>query len=575
MRSKSAQRSELRSRSGLVKVLAAAIVGLAFAASSGVATANVSLKNGNFFMTYTDVFYPGGFEPRIERVYNSKTPYKGVFGYGWGNEYEMYLTVSADGSVVVHEYGGGAENRFSPVAFKADELDKAVETIGAAAQKAGVAGTATQLTEYKRKLKTDATFRNDEWEKFRAQGKLQPRQLASGTQLQSNRFSYQYITKTADGYVRAYDTGKMERFDNTGRLTRIADKNANFIDFTYGKDGKLQKLVDNFNRKMFFTFNAQGLLEKIEGENGRKAMYKYNGAQELVESVDVDGNKFAFKYDAEKRHNMVEIGYSDKTTMAMTYYSRDKFENIKSVKDRDGTLTEYTYEFDAKDKGHYTVGVNVKSVEGKLVSRGGYEYFLKNKADGEEWTYKLTTTLDGDRTETVYNECCGLPLIIKHGTEETSFEYDSRGHVTKKTTPTEVTELKYDPKAGKVSYVARYSKANKKDQSWSQFKYDDKGNLVFAKNSENKGVQLVYDQNGRIKSMVDQNRSRIDFKYNENSKPVEISDPSLGAITVSYTNSGEIKKVESSAGRKIALQVTSAFQNLLDIIRPAGVSLSF
>lgn len=75
--------------------------------------------------------------------------------------------------------------------------------------------------------------------------------------------------------------------------------------------------------------------------------------------------------------------------------------------------------------------------------------------------------------------------------------------------------------------------------------------------------------------MVDQDRHRLDFKYNDQSKPIEITDPQLGSITVSYTNSGEIKKVDSSAGRKIAVQVTTSFQNLLDIIRPAGVSLSF
>jgi hypothetical protein len=44
---------------------------------------------------------------------------------------------------------------------------------------------------------------------------------------------------------------------------------------------------------------------------------------------------------------------------------------------------------------------------------------------------------------------------------------------------------------------------------------------------------------------------------------------------VTYGNSGEIKKVDSPAGRKIAMQVSSAFQNLLEIVRPAGVSLSF
>jgi YD repeat-containing protein len=332
---------------------------------------------------------------------------------------------------------------------------------------------------------------------------------------------------------------------------------------------------------MFFTFNAQGLLERIDGENGKKAEYKYNGLSELVESKDVDGNGYTFAYgdarkgDSGRRHNMVQITYSDKSSMDVEYYGRDKQESVKLVKDRDGTKTGYAYDIDPSDKGHYSVAVNVKGADNKDISSSKYEYFMKRKADGEEWTYKMATVLDGDKTETTYNECCGLPLLIKHGGEETAFEYDVKGHVTKKTTPTDVTELAYDPKASKVAKVVRYSKLDKKQTSWSQFQYDDKANLVFAKNSEGKGVKLFYDTNGRIRSLVDQNRRRIDFKYNENSKPVEITDPSLGTITVSYTNSGEIKKVESSAGRKIALQVTSAFQNLLDIIRPAGVSLSF
>jgi YD repeat-containing protein len=343
----------------------------------------------------------------------------------------------------------------------------------------------------------------------------------------------------------------------------------------------MAKLVDNFNRKMFFTFNSQGFLESIEGENSKKAEFKYNGMGELVQSKDVDGNSYTYGYgDAKKgdgghRHNMTEVGYSDKTSMQVEYFGRNKQESVKMVKDRDGTQTGYAYETDSSDRGHYWVAVNVKATDGKEISSSKYEYNIKHKADGEEWTYKLTTVLDGDRTETTYNECCGLPLLIKHGGEETAFVYDVKGHVTKKTTPSEVTELTYDPKVSKVSKVVRYSKLNKKQTSWSMFSYDGKGNLVVAKNSEAKGVQLFYDANGRIRSLVDQSHRRIDFKYNENSKPVEITDPALGTITVSYTNSGEIKKVESTAGRKIALQVTSAFQNLLDIIRPAGVSLSF
>ncbi len=539
------------------------------------AAANVSLKNGNFFMGYTDIVYPGGFEPKMERVYNSKTSYRGIYGWGWGTEYEAYLTVSADGSVVVHEFGGGAENRFVPSGFSKADLEKAVEMIVGAAQKAELVGKGEQLERYRSKLRTDASYRNQEWENFRSKGKLQPRTLPVGTQLQSNRFSYQYITKVQDGYIRMFDNGRIEKFSNDGRLMKISDRNNNFIDLAYGKDGHLQKVVDNFNRKMFFKFNNQGLLESIDGENGKHAEFKYNGLKELVMSKDVDGNVYKFKYSSDQRHNMIEIAYVDNTTMQMTFYGRDLNESIKTVKDRDGTITEYKYEFDKVDKGHYSVGVDVRGSDKKLLSSSKYEYYMRIKPDGEEWMYRMITTLDGDRTETTYNEQAGLPSEIKRGTEVTKFEYDARGHVTRKETPTEITQLSYDQKVFKVNRVARTSKSSPTDTYWSEFQYDDKGNLVFAKNSESKGVKLFYDQNGRIRSLLDNAKRRIDFKYNENSKPVEITDPTLGSITVSYTNSGEIKKVESTAGRKIALQVTTAFQNLLDIIRPAGVNIGF
>jgi YD repeat-containing protein len=148
-------------------------------------------------------------------------------------------------------------------------------------------------------------------------------------------------------------------------------------------------------------------------------------------------------------------------------------------------------------------------------------------------------------------------------------------HVVEKSSPQELTELQYDSAVDKVSYVKKTSRSNPQTTSWSKFVYDAKGNLVSAKNSEGKGTKLVYDSEGRIRALADEGGHQVSFKYDENSKPVEISDPKLGTITVSYTNSGEIKKVESTAGKEVAARVTQEFQELLDIIRPAGVTLSF
>ena len=66
----------------------------------------------------------------------------------------------------------------------------------------------------------------------------------------------------------------------------------------------------------------------------------------------------------------------------------------------------------------------------------------------------------------------------------------------------------------------------------------------------------------------------LSFKYNSLGKPVEIAMEKVGKIHVAYDNYGEIKKVESKAGHKMALQVTQAFQSLLSIVKPAGVNLN-
>jgi len=357
-------------------------------------------------------------------------------------------------------------------------------------------------------------------------------------------------------------------------MVKIKDKNGNHNDLKY-KQGKMVGIQDNFNRKMTLAYNKRnGLLERVTGVNGQTASYRYDAKGRLVYSKDAEGNAYRFAYD--NRHNMTKITYSDKTSMDIKYHGRKLFENVASVKERTGDRTTYGYSYDKKDNGHFKITVKEFNKKKKLISKNSYEYFMRIKETGEEWTYKLITDFNGDRTETVYTKCCGTPLTIKRNGRETAFKYDKKGRVVEKSTPIELTKLNYDQKAGKVKRVTKYSKINKKSKpTWSSFKYDGKGNLVLAKNSRKQGVRLFYDRHGRIKSMIDQNKRRINFKYNENSKPIEISDPKLGAIKVSYTNSGQVAKVQSSAGRRVALEVTTAFQNLLDIIRPAGVTLSF
>jgi YD repeat-containing protein len=198
---------------------------------------------------------------------------------------------------------------------------------------------------------------------------------------------------------------------------------------------------------------------------------------------------------------------------------------------------------------------------------------MKKRPDGSQYTYRIVTEVNGLKTETIYSECCSLPLKITRGDDVTTFEYNDKGLLTKKTsTRGEYVELKYHPKFNKITRVVN-------DKGWTNFEYDKRGNLSKAVNSDNKAVMLFYDREGRIDRMIDQDlktkdRRTLDFKYNSLGKPVEIAMDKVGKINVAYDNYGEIKKVESEAGHKMALKVTQAFHSLLAIVKPAGVNLN-
>src|SRR5688572_20717390 len=129
------------------------MLGLNFQAFSGV-----NLKNGNFYISYTDIVVPGGGNKlEITRTYNSKATAVGWFGFGWGSEYETYLEVAADGAVIVHENGSGAETRFLPNT-PIDAKTASLKIIDAMKKKTGL--TDKVAKDLQAKLEKDAELRN-------------------------------------------------------------------------------------------------------------------------------------------------------------------------------------------------------------------------------------------------------------------------------------------------------------------------------------------------------------------------------------------------------------------------------
>jgi len=538
---------------------------LGIALLAAPAGANVSLKNGNFFVGYTDAVAPGGLEMKVERVYNSKTDYRGLFGNGWGFEYGVFVTVRDDGAIVVHEYGGGADNVFAP-AVPLRSLSDIEDQIMAAADKTGRFSSDSEREAYR---KTLDEHHADEWTKLQAAGVLSAPHLPVGTTYQSRHFSLQSITRTEAGYVRRVDSGRTETYDLDGHLRMVSDANNNSVTFAFDDRGYLKSMTDNFGHAFLITVNDAGLITKLVDWRGKVATYGYRGT-DLVRSTDTEGNTFRYAYD--QRFNLLSIGYSDKTSMQIAYYGPDLKENVKRVVDRDGTITTYRYVYQGNTRED--IFVKVTSPKFALISSSRYTYFFWHDTMGDEHTRRLVTTLDGDRTDTTYNDD-GYPVIITSGDDTVKFAYDAQGRVTKRETATSTKLLTYQGTSTKVSQVVETAKGASTPSFVGNYQWDTRLNLVHVTDSTGDDIALTYDDVGRILTMNDKKSgAELTFTYNDRSKPVTITLTGTGTITVTYDANGEIKNVASPEGRKVALQVTASFQHLLDAIRPAGVDLS-
>ncbi|MFA6237397.1 MAG: DUF6531 domain-containing protein [Bacteriovorax sp.] len=526
-----------------------------------VAMGGVNLKNGNFYITYTDIIVPGGdHDLEVTRTYNAKSTENGWFGFGWGSLYETKLVVSADGSVVVIENGSGAQTRFVPKeAVNYESASKKI--VEAMKKKEAMSESATQALIAN--LNKDAELRQVYSKRYNVETKL-----ADGTTLYSNDRGIQTIVKEKDGYKRSNSDGRTDFFDNDGKLAKITDKNGYAILFEY-KGSQVYAVKDTQAKQILLEWYPDGKIKSAARDAEKKTNYLYDTKGNLIQSSDVGGN--SYKYDYDSNHNLTTITYGDNSKMQIRY---DKNAFATEVIERNGEVTKYKYENNPKNPDfHYWTTVTKKPSDGpETVSR--YEYEIKSKPDGQQYTYRIATEMDGIKTETIYSECCSLPLKITRGKDVTTFEYNAKGLLTKKTsTKGEFVQLDYDDKINKITKVVN-------NEGWTTFQYDKSGNLSKAVNSSGKSVLLIYDRAGKITKMIDQekndekSRRTLSFKYNSMGKPVEIEMENVGIINVAYDNFGEIKKVESKAGAKMALQVTQAFQSLLSIVKPAGVNLN-
>lgn len=561
--------------------------------SSQVFGLTVNRLNGGANIIYIDFSISGKSVPlELIRSYNSitglseQTGWSGAFGWGWTTPFETTLTVTPERHVLLRDGTTGNTILFRPDKEDPKIKDTFYESVRVAyfERKLGRKLETREMQTLKlpdkvsARLKTDPTFRAEMAAKFNISAAI-PR----GEVLVSAEYGYQTIQFKDNQWHRERD-GITQIFDKEGRLTRQIDKNGFVFEFRYSTTNKSQVVEISDTGKLQilkFTWRQDRVVEVADSKNER-ARYSYDANGNLVQVIDSNNQTFFYKYENRKfPHLLTKIEYAseagggkDKVVRELQY---DENGLVVLHRDKDGSETTFIFGKSASDPENNFWTKSVRKYKGQTEEQYD-EYVIKPKADGTKYLYKQENRQNGVTTVTIFTPCCAKPLQVTRNGEVTNYKYYENGLLKERVGAKEDLRVEYDPKWKKVNKVSQNGFVSK-------YEYDEHGNLVRASNSRNEKVALKYDRFGRILEMADAQKRNIIFKYGDNGKPVVIEEKGVGIIRVEYDNDGRIKKTETivtgRGGRKVSedekaptvvKRVMKGFQQLLDIIRPAGIT---
>jgi YD repeat-containing protein len=538
-----------------------------------VGHAVVDMKNANYSDSWMDLQFTGtGYALKVQRFYNSRSTFSGIFGFGWCSEFESNIEITPEGRLSLLECGAGQETVYSPSKYDAKAQTKLIDELVAHYRKS-TPGATDQGANTLREQLAQSTELRAEWAKHAG---LPTPDAKKGTVYTADNLEVDKILFDGTSYTRSLADGTSQKFNSSGHLTMIADKNGNNLKFTY-KGDTLSEVIDNTGKKLTFTFAQNKRVKEITGPGGAKAEYKFKG-EDLLEVKNMWKNKYTYDYD--ETHNLTKINFPDGTFKALTY--NQKMDWVTSFTDRavggPACVETYKYEFSKSDPKNNFWSTALKKCGNEVKNDARFEFWHKTAADGRKYLSRVLTKTLTNSLDVTYHPTLGRPTLVKKDGITTSFDYYQNGLVREKTTPNMRLTFEYKNDFNKVSKVATDfidAKGKIVRKRSTDFTYDSKANLVAAQNTDGQSVKLTYDAKGRIATILDQAKKEVKVTWDDKSgKPAQITRPGVGTIKMTYKPSGDINKVDSPDGPTVASQIAVTFNNLLDIIAPATSELN-
>lgn len=318
--------------------------------------------------------------------------------------------------------------------------------------------------------------------------------------------SYLTLTKDAQGYLLRTRHGMESRFDSSGSLQSINDRNRNSLQFTYEGD-RLRRIADRSSQGVTLDYDAKNRVTSVEDFTGRRVLYEYDPAGRLTAVVNPSGGRTLYVYYTDRvfNHLLKSITTPGGSVTGFEYYGNGK---VARVTLPGGQHTSFLY-LPMRGETH------VMNAKGALTS-----YFYN--AQG---SVVRIVRPDGAYLDRTYDSGARLESHTDSAGYATRYTYDAAGNLTSVA----------DSLGRSISftYDTRFNLlASLRDAAGnvSAFEYDERGNLVRSIRPPDGETRYAWDNQGNLLSQTDAEGNTFTFTYDEAGNPIMAAD-ALGNIS--------------------------------------------
>ncbi|UFW64310.1 RHS repeat protein [Rhizobium laguerreae] len=505
---------------------------------AGPAHAIVDMKGANYSDTWTDLEISMKSDRwAVERTYNSRSLFNGIFGFGWCSSWETTLKVNGTGQIKVTECGGGSETVYNAPNFDIQgEMTSQIDLISTEVRRLRPDLTEKYIENLRAELRVNDFMR----EEFLRRMGASYYPLFSTTYVSSDMRSS--VIFNGRQFTRVQGYGRTEVFDDQGRLKRQKTSGGRWITLSY-RDNKPVRVSHEDGPYLDLVYREDtAKIAKIKSSEGSEVNYVIN-FDDLREFTDPSGERVGYDYDS--THNLTRINFSDGSYKALTYNLEKDW--VLSYRNRKGCVESYTYSLSADDpKNHFWSDV-IKHCEGKTTNQSRYEFFHTFGDNGLIYLKAEKFIVNGAVTQFHFDQL-GRPIEVERGDRVTFLSYDPLGRLVLVERADQVEERAYDSSCEGATFLERVRRdpVEVNSRVWiAKIKYSSLCQILRLDRSDGVHLSFSYIGTGKVK-IIDENgfAATFDYSYGDPSRPSRIEINDFPPWEIRWTDQGEMELTE-------------------------------